>query len=176
MKRRVHIAAISVITLSVAIIATGLLEKPMYELRTEIKIDAPPATVWETLTDASQFAQWNPFIHKMEGDLVVGNQLSVEVGAPGASRLTFTPEVLVVEPQQELRWLGKLLVTGLFDGEHIFELKADSNGTRLVHRESFRGLLVPIFKRMLERDTRPGFELMNEALKQRAESSHLASL
>lgn len=65
---------------------------------------------------------------------------------------------------RELRWRGKLLVRGLFDGEYVFELQSSDTGTTFVHYEQFSGLLVPLFKGMLERDTRPGFEAMNEAL------------
>ena len=37
--------------------------------------------------------------------------------------------------------------------------------------ESFRGLLVPLLLRMVEKDTRRGFEEMNQALKTRAEQA-----
>ena len=39
----------------------------------------------------------------------------------------------------------------------------------------FSGILVPLFKGMLEKDTRPGFEALNAALKQRAEAPLVAS-
>jgi hypothetical protein len=40
---------------------------------------------------------------------------------------------------------------------------------RLEQRERFRGLLVPLLARSLDRHTLPAFELMNQALKRRAE-------
>ena len=42
-------------------------------------------------------------------------------------------------------------------------------GTRLVHSESFRGILVPFVAASLDRSTLPAFVAMNEALKRRAE-------
>jgi hypothetical protein len=30
----------------------------------------------------------------------------------------FKPKVLSVRPERELRWLGRLFVRGVFDGEH----------------------------------------------------------
>ncbi len=58
--------------------------------------------------------------------------------------------VLSFEPNKELRWLGHLLVTGLFDGEHRFELIDNGNGTTTFrHSETFNGILVPLFKKLL---------------------------
>jgi hypothetical protein len=143
----------------------------MYELRTEINIAAKPEVVWQTLTDTDNLGSWNPFIQRLEGDLQEGNTLEVELVGPGKSPMTFRPRVLKAEPGKELRWLGKLIVRGVFDGEHIFELEPTPEGTRFVHREQFSGILVPLLRGMLERDTRPGFLAMNQALKARAEES-----
>jgi hypothetical protein len=84
--------------------------------------------------------------------------------------MTFRPKVLNAEANRELRWLGHLLVRGLFDGEHSFTLvPLGETRVRFVQREVFRGLLVPLFSGGLNRDTRRGFEEMNRALKERAE-------
>ena len=64
------------------------------------------------------------------------------------------PTVMVVDPGRELRWLGKLFLPGLFDGEHRFEIHEDVPGrVRFVQAERFRGLLVPFLRRMVEVDT-----------------------
>lgn len=85
--------------------------------------------------------------------------------------MVFKPVVLAYKPNKEFRWKGKLLFKGLFDGEHIFELTANADGTTtLVQREVFTGILVPLFAKMLDTSTLNGFRQMNEALKTRAES------
>ena len=85
--------------------------------------------------------------------------------------MTFRPKILNAEPNRELRWLGHLFVPGLFDGEHSFTIEPLGHArVRFVQREIFRGLLVPLFSRGLDRDTRRGFEEMNRALKERAEA------
>ena len=61
---------------------------------------------------------------------------------------------------------------GIFDGEHSFTIEPLDGGVRLVQQEDFRGVLVPLFARSLDRRTLPAFERMNEALKQRAEQAH----
>jgi hypothetical protein len=85
--------------------------------------------------------------------------------------MSFRPTVLEAEPEQELRWLGRLLLPGIFDGEHSFRLESAAGAhVRFLQVERFGGLLVPLFGKTLER-TRRGFDAMNEALKHRAESS-----
>jgi hypothetical protein len=88
----------------------------------------------------------------------------------GGRAITFRPTVLEAVPGRRLRWLGHLLVNGLFDGEHSFTIEPLGEGrARLVQQEDFRGLLVPLMARSLDRRTLPAFEQLNQALKRRAE-------
>ena len=49
--------------------------------------------------------------------------------------MTFEPTVLNAEKPRELRWLGTLLIRGLFDGEHVFRIESvDESRVRFVHR------------------------------------------
>ncbi len=144
----------------------------MKELRTEIEIKAPAERVWHHLTDFGAFPDWNPFIRRIRGELRAGSRLEVFLQASGTKGMTFRPTVKNVEPNRELRWLGHLGIPGLFDGEHIFEITpAGTDRVRFVQREEFHGLLVPLLRRSLDRDTRRGFEEMNGALRARAEGS-----
>ena len=140
----------------------------MIELRTETTIDAPVERVWQVLTDFEAFPQWNPFIRHIRGAPVEGSRLEVFLGASGTRGMKFRPKVLTVVPNRELRWLGRLGLPGLFDGEHIFELEAIGPGrTKFVQRERFRGIFLPFLRRSLDRDARRGFEEMNQALRER---------
>ena len=90
---------------------------------------------------------------------------------PGGTSMTFNPKVLVFEKNKELRWLGHLLIPGLFDGEHKFELIDQRNGTTLFRQsESFKGILIPFFKKMLQNNTLTAFHLMNAKLKEISEN------
>ncbi len=142
----------------------------MKELCSQIEIQASAERVWQLLTDFASFPQWNPFIRRASGNVQVGERLEVNIQPSGASGMTFRPTVLKAEPNRELRWLGRLLIPGLFDGEHIFTIEPlGTNRVRFVQREIFTGLLVPLFTRGLDTNTRRGFEEMNQALKVRAE-------
>jgi hypothetical protein len=140
------------------------------ELRTEIAIAAPPARVWQVLTDFSAYHEWNPFITSITGKPAVGAELAVTISPPGGDEMKFRPSVLVCEEPRELRWLGKLWIRGLFDGEHFFQCReAEEGHTRFVHGENFKGLLVKVIGQRLTNVAR-GFVYMNEALKRRVES------
>ncbi len=142
----------------------------MNELRTEIKINANPEKVWSVLTDFKKFPEWNPMMKSLEGNLKVGEKVVVKMEQPGSGTMTFKPTITKVIPNKEFRWQGKLLVSGLFDGEHIFEISDNKDGSStLVHREVFKGILIPLFKNMLDKNTRQAFIMMNEQLKARCE-------
>src|SRR5688500_2489585 len=143
----------------------------MKNLHSEIEIDAPAERVWHLLTDFASYPQWNPFIRSIRGQPIRGEGLEVRIEPPGGRGMTFKPKVLDAEDNRELRWLGHLLVPGLFDGEHSFTIESlAKNRVRFVQREAFKGLLVPLFARSLETNTQRGFEEMNRALKERAEA------
>jgi hypothetical protein len=142
----------------------------MREISIEIEINAPAARVWEILTDFARYPQWNPFIPDIEGRLVVGERLRVLIRPPGGKGMTFRPVVLVAQPPSELRWLGRLLLPGIFDGEHRFQIEELGGGrVRLRQSEQFRGILVPILWSRMGTPTRRGFESMNLAIKDLAE-------
>src|SRR5436309_16033380 len=144
----------------------------MLELRTDIEIDAPVERVWDVLTDFDRFPDWNPFIRWIRGNAQVGSRLDVFLGASGTRGMRFRPKVTKVVPNRELRWLGRLGLPRLFDGEHIFEIEPlGPTRARFIQSERFRGLLVPLMARSLNRDARRGFEEMNRALRARVGAS-----
>lgn len=140
------------------------------EIKTEITINANPIKVWKLLTDFENYPNWNPFIKSINGEVKVGNKITARIEPPDASGMTFKPIVLTYEPNKELRWIGTLLFKGLFDGEHKFELVDNRNGTTtFIQSERFNGILVPLFAKQLDNNTKRGFELMNKKLKEMAE-------
>ncbi len=140
------------------------------EIKTQIVINASTEKVWQVLTNTQQFPKWNPFIKSINGDLVVGKKITVRLEPPKAKGMTFKPTILAFEKNKEFRWLGHLLFPGLFDGEHKFELIDNKNGTTtFIQSEKFKGILVPLFAKMLDNSTTDGFTQMNKKLKELAE-------
>jgi hypothetical protein len=146
----------------------------MKEVFSEIEIQAPAGRVWQVLTDFASYPEWNPFIRRISGHPKEGMRLKVYIEPPGAKGRTFRPKVIKAEPKRELRWLGRLLIPRLFDGDHIFTINyIGRERVRYVQREIFSGVLVSSLAHDMEMKIRLGFEQMNQALKARAEQTCL---
>ena len=141
----------------------------MKQIETEIIINAKPEIVWEILTDFDNYGKWNPFIKSISGMKEEGEQLKVFIQPPEGKGMTFKPLVLNYQENSEFRWIGKLGIKGIFDGEHYFKLEEISPiQTKFIQGEKFTGILV-VLMRNLVKNTKRGFEIMNKALKKEAE-------
>src|SRR4029453_14008663 len=98
------------------------------QLRAEVEVEASPERVWEVLTDFAAYRQWNPFIVHGAGQAVPGRPLELRLRLPRPPPTRTRPEVVGPAPGRRLRWLGRLLVPGLFDGEHSFTLELAGSG------------------------------------------------
>lgn len=144
----------------------------MREIRTEIDIVAPPSKVWSILADFNHWKEWNPIVNQMSGLASLGAELSVtmrcEDGTDGAN---YTPVITAFEEPRLLRWHGTMLLEFLFANDKVIELHATGSGTRLIHREQFSGMLVPVLWGKLHASVPIILHSMNEALKNTAEKS-----
>lgn len=144
----------------------------MRRIDSSIIIFAPAKTIWDILTDFAAYPDWNPFIRAITGELAVGTRLTVRIEPPGRRQMIFRPTITAVERPQELRWTGRVLLPGLFKGEHVFAIEpSGSDRCRFRQSETFSGLAAPLFARSrLAESTRQGFAAMNRALQRRAET------
>ncbi len=142
----------------------------MKQLHTEIIIKAPAAKIWSILLDFDRYPEWNPFILSIRGRAHLRERLKVTVQPNNSKPMTFKPRVTMYKKERQFAWLGQLIMTGMFDGHHIFEIEPIEDGVcRFIHKEQFSGWLVPMFWRKLEVGTKEGFIAMNEKLKELAE-------
>lgn len=138
-------------------------------IETAIDILATPARVWDILTDFSAYGTWNPFIVSASGKPEAGASLELCYRTRTGQSLLVRSKVVVAERERELRWRGRLLLPGLFQGDHLLRLEEHSGTVHFTHAETFSGLAVGLVRGRLSA-TRRGFEAMNEALKKRAEA------
>lgn len=138
------------------------------EISTAITINATPQKIWSILMDFEAYPKWNPFIKNISGNRVQGGKLKVKIHPSEGKAMQFNPEVKSLIEHKEFSWLGKLLIRGLFDGHHIFELQPNEDGSvHFIQREKFSGLLVSMIDLS---KTEQGFREMNEKLKELAEN------
>jgi len=112
---------------------------PKNEIVTEALLPAKPEQVWQVLTDGAQYSDWNPFIVKVEGRFEKGERLTNTMKPQINKQMVFTPEVIEVKVNEELRWVGRVAIPGIFDGEHYFILESHEGQTRFTHGEKFSG-------------------------------------
>lgn len=144
-------------------------------IRSAIEIRAPIETVWEVLTSFQVYPEWNPHLRMIRGRPRGGGRITIRSRPPGAREVVFRPLIVTWSPPHELRWRATLLAPRLFTGEHGFRLESlGDNRVRFVQDETFRGLLVPLYSWLRLPATRRGFDLMNQALRERAERMAVA--
>lgn len=138
----------------------------MRSIYTEVLIKANYKQVWSVLTDFKSYSDWNPFILKIKGNPQLDARLAVTIKSGNQSTMNFRPKIILLKENEELRWLGHVLIPGIFDGEHSFLLKSlSSDETLFIQRENFSGILsAPVFYKISE-STRAGFSEINQALK-----------
>ena len=119
----------------------------MHEVRTEVEIEATPERLWSILLDFPSYPEWNPFVRRVKGVAKVGDRLTAFIQPQGGRGMTFRPTVLTVTPNQELRWRGRVLLPGIFDGEHYFQISPLAPGRlRFIQGERFSGILASRFR------------------------------
>jgi hypothetical protein len=142
----------------------------MVTIQVETIIRAAPQRVWTVLTDFDSYPAWNPFVKAISGELRSGSRLAVRIAPSGGNGMTFKPVITELSESAVLEWLGHLIVPGVLDGRHRFELVPLPDGTTsFTQRETFSGIAVPFFSATLK-DTERGFIAANGALKIRSEA------
>ena len=145
------------------------------EIRTEIEIEGTAQEVWDTLTDFESYSEWNTGFVRAEGRAEVGETLHITFSQTAGRTTKMHPTVLAADPRHELRWLGRLLMPGIFDGEHRFEIHETEPGrVTFVQSEQFRGVLVPFVRSMIEGNTLSMLERVNVDLAARVRSQAAA--
>jgi hypothetical protein len=153
--------------LAAFILLLFVLSKTKFEVRHEVVIDSRVEKVWQAVIDFSNYKQWNSQLSYFGGAIVPTVRLHLKLSAEGAKPYEFKPLVSHYKENEVFGWIAKTGITGVFDGEHFFELKAkDNEQTLLVNREEYRGVLSLFMKQLpAMKAASKGFEKMNLELK-----------
>jgi len=133
-----------------------------------LDIDAAAEKVWQILIDFDKFPEWNPMIVKLSGKLTIGEPLHFTVMQANGKLLKLKARFQIISAARELRWGGGL--KGILYGEHYFMLeKINEKSCRLLHGETFSGLIISLFWWWLEPNATPLYRLLSDALKEKVE-------
>jgi hypothetical protein len=144
----------------------------MHEVETALVIAAPCSRVWDLLMDFPSYPSWNPFLPRVEGKPVVGEQLTLRMRTAGLPDTTLKPMVMYVVPQHYFSWRGPVINALILQGEHYFELQPrGEHACHLRHGERFTGLLASANVRFMGARLAGAFMEMNVALRTRAEAA-----
>ena len=69
----------------------------MKQFRAQTIIDAPPEAIWEILTDAPSYPEWDPNMERLEGRIALGEKITAHTKI---SDRAFPVTVSVFEPGQ----------------------------------------------------------------------------
>lgn len=139
----------------------------MRSYQTQIEINAPIEKVWIGLTNFSSYPEWNPIVGKLSGEMKVGNKITTYIVPLGK---TYYPKLVAYDINHQLIWLGALGARFLLAGKHYYKLeKISQTKTRLVHGETFTGLLSWFIKSGLLAKMEEAFIKHNNILKNRVE-------
>lgn len=144
----------------------------MNSICTEIKINAPAATVWKTLTNFASYANWNPFIRRATADFAVGSTIEFVEDIPNRGRFNIKAVFIQIEPDQAFHWRGHYIAPVVLEVNHHFILQViDESCTQFLHSQNQTGILVPLLSWQHHFEhVQQGYVLMNEALKARCEA------
>ena len=81
----------------------------------------------------------------------------------------YNPVITELDESKYLRWRAHMLAGFIFTNDKIIRLEQTSSGTRVIHKELFKGMLAPIFCGQMEEGVPPMLNSMNKALKELVE-------
>ncbi len=116
--------------------------KKMFSRTTTIKryIDAKPETVWNILTNGSNYVDWNSTITMFQGHIALGNIIKLK---------TYLDEKRVFKLKVKEFVENKKLIWGDAMGKREFVLESQKEGTKFSMTEIIGGPLYPLFAKMI---------------------------
>ena len=138
--------------------------KSALEYSVATAIAAPPAVVWQILTDGPGYTEWNHTVVSLEGAIAAGSK--VRLVAKVAPKRTFKLKVSGFEPPQRMVWEDG---NAMFLGVRTFTLTALGDSTRFTMSETFSGGMLGMIAGKLP-DFTEDFERFAADLKRAAET------
>ena len=92
-----------------------------------------------------------------------------EEGKDGKPGPQYEPVITVFDSPQNLTWTATMGPGFVFTNGKILELEATDSGTRLIHKETFSGMMTSLMWSSVQKNVPGMLDSMNRALKERVE-------
>lgn len=130
-------------------------------------IGADPQVIWDLLTNADAYPEWNPAVIEIEGVIADGNRIAL-TSTVNPNR-QFKLNVSEVDAPHRMVWSDGMPL-GLFKGVRTIEIVANEDGTSEFSMvEVFSGLMEPLISKSIPDQTR-SFEEFADGLRAAAEA------
>lgn len=131
-------------------------------------INAQPQIIWDLLTNAGAYPQWNPAVLGIEGRIEDGSKIKLtSIVNPDRQ---FTLNVTEVRAPNHMVWWDGMPL-GLFKGVRTFEVTPQGDGTsEFKMEEVYSGLMAPLITKSIP-DQTDAFNQFADGLKEAAESA-----
>jgi uncharacterized protein YndB with AHSA1/START domain len=139
----------------------------MKEYVTTCMIDASPEAVWKILTDADGYAEWNPEIVGIAGQIASGGRITARVRLGDGAIRSVTMRVTALEAPTRMEWVGGMPL-GLFVGRRTFSVNPSARGSEFRLHLQMSGALSSLIIKSVG-DRQPEIDSFAAALKARAE-------
>lgn len=136
----------------------------------KVEIQAPIDFVWSILIDLEKYSEWNPFTHRVDTTLKVGDPVNLHVRMPKRGDRIQREIVRAVEKPHTLAWGMKIGFEFLLIARRDQQLLVlDEDRCSYQTWDAFKGLLTPLVLALFADDMQGGFDRTANALKERAE-------
>lgn len=123
--------------------------------------------IWDLLTNAGDYANWNPAVLGIEGNIEDGSQIKL-TSVINPTR-QFKLNVTDVQPPNHMVWWDGMPL-GLFKGVRTFDVVSKGDGTsEFTMEEVYSGLMAPLITKSIP-DQSDAFDQFADGLKEAAEA------
>ncbi|HET9237274.1 MAG TPA: SRPBCC domain-containing protein [Oligoflexus sp.] len=132
-------------------------------------LPTPRAQVFATLVDWTRYADWNPYIVRIDGQPQVGQAIRVFFSMGFGPAMPLSCRVTTVDPSKTmLAWDYKAFIPWLYTARHSFTVEDSPGGQSLViQTEDIKGLMASSLFRIFHKLLQRRFQAMHAALRKR---------
>lgn len=154
-----------IVLLVIVIILVILIFTGRKSVRHELVINASPEKVWQVLTNTDAYAEWNPTMQLVKGEVKVGNSVTYKFTQNANTSYDVPITVKQIIPNKLLNQKGGTPLILTYD--HKYTLIPEGDKTKVIISEDYSGIGVNFWN---PEPVGKAYGTLNEALKRKVES------